>query len=179
MSSSILKKLAIVTSVLLALLVVYFYRQVPHVRKPFFSATSVTQKITLAQAAQKVELTKSGGSWSVILSSHTPQPADPGKVKTLLTDLHDFQLEDEISDRPDHYPDYEVDPSSGIQVSLWGAQGKLLATGIIGKQARDFVHSYFRYPNQAQVYLARGLELSDLGKITPNDWRDHVMFNVG
>ena len=53
---------------------------------------------------------------------------------------------------------------------LQDSHGRALAEGIMGKQAPDFAHSYFRFPHQPNVYLAHGVLPGDLGKAEPHYW---------
>ena len=178
MSPSVLKKLAGLTAILVVLWVAYLYRQVPHERVPFKTAASSAEQILLEQGPQKMQLSKSGGDWQVV-DSGLRRPADEEKVKALLSGLKNLQLEDEISNRADRHPEYQVDEASGTHVSLQNSQGRVLAEGILGKQAPDFAHSYFRFPNQPNVYLARGVLPGDVGTPAASAWRRRDLIRMG
>jgi len=170
MSGSLLKKLAGLTAILIGLWAVYLYRQVPHGRSPFAQASGSVEKILMMQGAQTVQLSKQGESWKVLLSTGVARPADETKMKTLLSSLKDFQIEEEISDRADRHAEYQVDEGGGTRIVFQDSKGRTLVEGIFGKQAPDFTHSYFRFPRQLSVYIPRGVLPGDLGKPEHNHW---------
>ena len=98
------------------------------------------------------------------------RPADDFKVNSLLSSLKSLQIEDEISNRPDRLSDFQVDDASGTEVVIADSGGKILAEGIFGKRAPDYIHSFFRYPKESRVYLSRGFGLDDLGKVEAEYW---------
>jgi len=169
MSSSILKKLSLVAGILVILWVAYLYRQVPRFQSPFANADSQAIHIQLTRGPKIVELLKQGSDWKVSIGT-TTAPADESQVIALLSSLKDVQVEDEISNRADRAADYDVTPESGTLVCLWGAQPSPFAKGIFGKQAADYAHIYFRYPDKPNVYLARGLMRGELGQPDPDSW---------
>jgi hypothetical protein len=178
MSATFLKKLAGATGLLVVLWVVYLYLQVPHRRTPFAQASGSVEKILMKQGAQKVQLSKQAKTWVVLVASGVSAPADDNKMKTLLSSLKDLQIEEEISNRADRISEYQVDDASGTDISLQEANGRVLAEGVFGKQAPDFTHSYFRFPHQSQVYLARGVLPGDLGKTEPIYWRSRRLLDM-
>jgi hypothetical protein len=186
MTLSVLKKLGIATAVLLAVWLLYLYRQVPHEQSPFEKACAKAERIILEQGPQKVELRKEsgppearlakGGHWEV--GSGPSYAADESSVATLISGLKGILIDDEISDRADRAAEYEVNLESGTVVRLLDGKGTQLAEGIIGKQAPDFSHIYFRYPEKPNVYLARGLFRGDLGHVEVNYWRSRQLINI-
>jgi hypothetical protein len=179
MSISFLKKLAVVTGLLVALWVVYLYRQVPHRRTPFAKAADAVKQIRMSHGVLNVQLSKKEGSWTVIVATGVARPVDETKMKTLLTSLKDLQIEEEISNRADRATEYEVDEPGGIDISFQDGDGRVLAEGVFGKQAPDFMHSYFRFPDQPVVYLARGVLPGDLGRTEANYWRSRQILDIG
>jgi len=176
MSSALLKKLGFVTALLLVAWIVYLYRQVPHERSPFEKASVKAERIVLEQGLKKVELRKESGHWKA-----GPGPfyaADESSVATLVSGLKGLQIDDEISDRADRAAEYDVNPGSGTLVRLLDGKGTRLAEGVIGKQAPDFSHIYFRYPDKPNVYLARGLFRGDLGHVELNYWRSRQLIDI-
>ncbi len=164
MSSALLKKLSAVAGILVLLWIVYIYRQVPHSQTPFAKVDTQTQSIILDQGSKKVELAKRGNIWKVVGGSESVFDADENQIKTFLSSLSDVTIEVEISNRADRQADYEVNAESGTRVHLLGDKGTALGEGIFGKQAPDYAHIYFRYPDKASVYLARGLIRRGFGK---------------
>jgi hypothetical protein len=176
MSSGILKKLGFVTAILLVVWIVYLYRQVPHEHSPFTKASAKAEQIVLEQGPKKVELRKESGHWKV--GTGPSYTADESSVATLVSGLKGLLIDDEISNRADRAAEYEVNPESGTVVRLLDGTGARLAEGIIGKQAPDFSHIYFRYSDKPNVYLARGLFRGDLGHMETNYWRSRQLIDI-
>jgi len=187
MSFALLKKLGIAAGVLLLLLVVYLFRQVPHSTRPFAKAVDQATTIRLMRGDHGVELNKTAGTWwvqePVAKSDQVPQnsskwPAANDTIKTLLDGIQAMQLEDLISDRPERQAEFEVDPSSGLRIVMWSTSSGLLVDGMFGKQAPDMAHIYFRYYDKPGVYLARGILPGDLGGVDVNSWRSHQLIDI-
>jgi len=183
MSSAILKKLGIVAILLVLLLLVYFYRQVPHSQSPFSHSQDDTTLVTLTQHARGVQLKKNGATWTVqaissagstVQATSVAWPADNDMVKTLLSGLQTVQLEDVISDRADRQGDFEVDEMHGLHVAAMGKSGTL-SSGVFGKQAPDFTHLYFKFADRPQIYLARGIIRGELGGADSLKGRSHQL----
>lgn len=163
----------------LALLVgVYFYLQVPHQKTPFARGIDSAARVTLQTGSSKVQLDKDGAVWKVHLSSSGTYSADAGKVKSLLDALRSVQVEDEISERPDRLGDFDLTPASAADVAVFKSGGALLAEGVFGKQAPDFSHIYFKYPDKPSVYLARGVIRGELGEADLKSWRSHQLLDI-
>ncbi len=159
------------TILLTALIVAHLYFQVPHRKMPYAKAIDQASRITLTQGGAGIELQRNGKDWTVQASSSPAYPVDADRLRTLLSGLPELQLEDIIADRADRAPDFEVDAASGTRVTLYGSNHAALADGIVGKQAPDFNHIYFRFPDQSNVYLARGLIRGELGGAALPEWR--------
>jgi len=177
MSTSILKKLSAAAGVLVLFFIVYLYRQVPRSQAPFADAEARMERIILAHGAKRVELRKQGNAWKVA-SDGGYFPAEDSQISTLLSGLKAIKIEDEISNRADRAAEYEVTAESGTQVQLFGANETKLAEGLFGKQAPDFAHIYFRYPDKPNVYLASGMIRGELGGIDVNAWRNHQLLDI-
>ncbi len=178
MSQAFLKKLGIASGVLILLWIVNLYRQVPHSQRPFAKADAQAERVVLQQGPKKVELLKQGNVWKVASGSGSFYAAEENLVKTLLSGLKDVEVEDEISSRADRAAEYEVNLESGTHVSLLGAKEVKGGEGIFGKQAPDFAHIYFRYPDKPNVYLARGIIRGELGNVEVNSWRSRQLIDV-
>jgi len=178
MSGSTLKKLGLVCGFLIALWLTYLYRQIPHGKTPFAKVADSAVQIVRQQGPKTVQLSKETGSWQVQLAAGGTAPAEDSEVRQLLSALKEVQLEDEISDRADRASEFQVDEVSGTRITLKDVKGGLLGDGIFGKQAPDAMHLYLRFPDQPNVYLARGLFPEELGKADPNDWRRKELVNL-
>jgi hypothetical protein len=141
-------------------------------------AADKAEQIVLKQGAQSLNLRRETGLWKVSAGAPPAYPADPELVKPLISGIKNLQVEDEISDRADRAADYDLSPESGTRVQLLDAKGATLAEGIFGKQAPDFTHLYFRYPDKPNVFLARGLVKGDLGRLEVNYWRSRQLIDI-
>jgi hypothetical protein len=177
-STRLIIALLAISGILTLLVLVYFYLQVPHHQAPFGRALDGAQQITLRIGSSKVQLDKEGTTWKVSSGAAGPFPADSGKVKSLLDGLRNVQAEDEISNNPQRAADFQVNAASGVDVAIFKPGGTLLAEGIFGKQAPDFNHIYFKFPNKPSVYLARGIIRGELGEPDLNSWRSHQLLDI-
>lgn len=189
--SRLLKILGATTALLLLLWLGYLYTQVPHRKAPYAKAATRLDLIHLQRGAARVDLKwaglhrfggleqeKSETAWTLAAPDGRSYRADPEKIKSLLEALKDLQLDQEISDRPDRAADFEITADSGLRVALQSG-GRTIADGIFGKQAPDFSHIYFKFPDSPIVYLAGGVILGELGGVDLNDWRDHGLVAFG
>jgi hypothetical protein len=177
-SARSLKRLAIVGSALLLIWLIRLQRQVPHPQTPFSKATDFADQVVLEQGPKKIELKRLTGQWKVGRVGGPYFPADEENRKRLMSSLSSLRLENEISGRADRAPDFVVDAASGTIVRLANAKGEKLAEGIFGKQAPDFTHIYFRFPDRPNVSLAAGLLRGDLGSMDVNYWRSRQVFST-
>jgi len=96
--------------------------------------------------------------------------ADINRVKKALDNFQALSVEDEISDRADRASEFEVDAASGVRVELMKGPASLGAV-ILGKPAPDVGHSYIRFPEMPNVYLAKGIVRATLFPIDLKNWR--------
>jgi hypothetical protein len=177
-SSRLLKILAIVSGALVLWTVLYLYQRVPRSEKPFANAADVAEEIAVERGGSAVHLKKTASGWKVAGEANRNYPIEEDRIKTLLSGLRDVRLEDEISSRADRAADFDVTPASGTAVRLLDPKGTTLAEGLFGKQAPDFTHIYFRFPNRSNVYLARGMIRGELGGTAVNDWRSRQLITI-
>ena len=178
MTFALLKKLAGLAGVLVVVWTVYLYRQVPRRQAPFAGAAKNAEYVLLKQGPNKVELRKNAAHWTAGLGGGPFYAADDGQVASLVTALKDVQIEDEISSRADRANDFEVTLESGAFVHISGPKNEKPAEGLFGKQAPDFNHIYFRFPDKPNVYLARGIIRGELGGATVNAWRSRQLMTL-
>lgn len=177
-SSRLLKILVAVSGGLALLVVGIFFVHRPHQEAPFAKGVDKAEKITLQEGSATVQLIREGSLWQVGKGSEDRYKADDDKVKSLLNALRSVQVEDAISDRPERASDFEVTPASGTRVTLATKSGARLGEGIFGKQAPDFAHIYFKFPDKPDVFLARGMIRGDLGSVDLNAWRNREIWNI-
>jgi hypothetical protein len=163
--------------VLLVVVFVILQAQLPHSRLPYTSIDKAAQ-VTLTQGTNRVVLVRRDPEWVVSSGSSTVQvPVESTRAKGLRTTLQGVHVEDEISDREDRAPEFEVTAQAGTRVTLTDAKGNTVADGIFGKQAPDFTHIYFRYPDSPTVYLASGVVRGELDPVAKN-WRNHDVVSI-
>lgn len=154
--------LAVVTGVMI-------WRAVPRGRYPYASAQKTGVSVLLSSPPERVQLDQSGGTWQVLTSSG-PRTADSKKVETLLGSLEDLRLDDVISYQAERHGEFDVTVEKGTRIELRAAGGTLMADGIVGKQAPDFSHLYFRFADRPEVYLASGMFRGEISPGRAEDW---------
>jgi hypothetical protein len=177
LNNRLIKTLLILCVLLLALALLMFYHQVPHPKTPYAKAVDKADVILVQRGPDKVELDLQTKEWRVKNPQGGSFAIDSDKIKTLLSSLRNLQVDDEISDRADRATDYDVTEASATGVTLL-SKSTTLAEGFFGKQAPDYTHIYFRFPNKPTVYLARGVILGDLGGSHINDWRNRSLLEI-
>lgn len=178
MTSSILKKLALATALLVAVWIVYVYRQVPHEEAPFAKVAKKVERIVLEQGGMTAELRQEAGSWKAGHSTGAFYAADGNLVQALVAGLQNLQLDAEMSTRADRAADYDLTLDSGMVVRLQDATGLKMAEGLFGKQAPDMAHIYFRYLDKPNVYIGRGVIRGDLGRAAVAYWRSRRLIDI-
>ncbi len=178
MSFSFLKKVAALLIVLGVLWAVYMYQQVPHPLAPYAKAMEQAQIIRIERTAGKVKFAKRAEGWVVELSQGSDAPVDDLPWDSLLSSLKQFVVEDEISDRADRASEFEVDSASGTRVVVEDKHGKVLADGVFGKPASDYIHIFFKPWAENSISMGRGLYPSELGSSDPYAWRRKDLINI-
>ena len=141
------------------------------------------QSVTIASASGKFTIARKGDGWALAEKDGYPVAAD--KLRQLVAGLADLRLLEAKTDQPDRHARLEVEDiaakdAKSKQVTLAGADGKLLADLIVGKQnyTSEFngLHGlYVRKPGNAQAWLAQGsVELSTAAV----DWVDRSVVNI-
>jgi len=152
------------------------YRLVTQTQQPFKNQAEKAQTIKLAQAQRTIVLQRHTDRWQVGAVASGPfYRADSERVRTLLAGLSSTQLENVISEQAERHADFELDPAQAIGVTLENSHAAVLARGLYGKQASDYLHLYFRFPEKPQVWLARGVIRGELGGMDLSMWRDRSL----
>ena len=178
-SAKFLKTLLLISGVLALILVATIIGRFSiHTSAPFVPMIDQADKMTVQISTNIVTLTRDGGGWDVSLSMAGSFKADGDKVKTLLNALKDLQLDDVISEQGNRASDFDMNPESATVIMAYGKNHAVLIGGVFGKQAADFNHVYFRYPDKPAIYLAHGLIRGELGEADLNSWRDRAVLNL-
>jgi hypothetical protein len=141
------------------------------------------QTITVESAAGKLTIAHKDQSWTLTEAGGYPVAAD--KVRKLVGGLADLRLLEAKTDQPARLARLEVEDvaakdAKSKQVTLAGADGKPLATLILGKQNYTFDLNglrglYVRKPGEAQTWLAEGAV--DLPTKT-TEWVDRTVVDI-
>jgi hypothetical protein len=141
------------------------------------------QSVTVASASGKFTIARKGDGWALAEKDGYPVAAD--KLRQLVAGLADLRLLEAKTDQTDRHARLEVEDiaakdAKSKQVTLAGADGKLLADLIVGKQnnTSDFNGLrgiYVRKPGNAQAWLAQGLVEVPTAAV---DWVDRTVVNV-
>lgn len=141
------------------------------------------QSVTVASASGKFTIARKGDGWALAEKDGYPVAAD--KLRQLVAGLADLRLLEAKTDQPDRHARLEVEDiaakdAKSKQVTLAGADGKLLADLIVGKQnnTSDFNGLrgiYVRKPGNAQAWLAQGSVEVPTAAV---DWVDRTVVNV-
>jgi hypothetical protein len=181
MPSRLIKILGLLAVTLTCVLIaIVLFKRPAHPPEPFAGTIDKADRITVKTGDSSVDLTRDSATWTVSGGSASPgYKADPDKVKSLLNALENVEVEDVISEHPGDAAEFELNPASATQIQLLSKSGTALAAGWFGKQAPDFTHLYFKYPDQPSVHLARGAIRGELGQAELRWWRDRTLFNFG
>ena len=179
-SSKLLKILLLITGTLAFILVAVLILHRPHLSdSPFSGDLDKAQSITVQNGALTLQLTRGGtDDWSVSMSSAGPFKADTDKVKTLISGLKDMRVDDVISEHGDQAADFGLNPESATVITVHLKGASHVSQGLFGKQAPDYNHIYFRYPDQPAIYLAHSVGRGELGEPGLDSWRDRTIVNV-
>jgi uncharacterized protein DUF4340 len=141
------------------------------------------QSVTVASASGKFTIARKGDGWALAEKDGYPVAAD--KLRQLVAGLADLRLLEAKTDQPDRHARLEVEDiaakdAKSKQVTLAGADGKLLADLIVGKQnnTSDFNGLrgiYVRKPGSAQAWLAQGSVEVPTAAV---DWVDRTVVDV-
>lgn len=151
----------------------YLFFQTPRHSFPYGSAVDRADQVVLKIGVSQVRLQRDGTSWKVDTGPGSAGVrVQDSRVKSLLETLRTARLEDEISDQASRAADFELNPESGTQITLLNRAGSSLADGLFGKQASDFTHIYFKFPNRPSIYLMQGVIRGDLGGTDMKAWQN-------
>jgi len=175
----LLKGLALACAALLAIWIFTLYRRVPHGKNPYAKPLAAADHVVLQEGVLQIDLQKEKQGWSVAANAKGPfYPVEEERWRTLDSGLRDLNLEDVISERGGQAAEFGLDAAQATRVTAL-AGAKPLVDGFFGAQAPDGLHIYFRYADQPQVYLAKGLSRAELGTLDFSGWRNHALVNIG
>jgi hypothetical protein len=131
-------------------------------------------KVVLTGDAKTVELVKQGDKWLVATEGN--YPADTQAMDRLIEKLPLFDRKNLRSRNPEMQKTFEVDDSSGVEVTLADAAGQEVARFRMGKNGPDFRSQYIRPAGHNEVYLVPDYLKSIFDPARPT-WRDKTILS--
>jgi hypothetical protein len=179
------KKIILLAAVLLILGILYYGIEDP--RKtgapaepkafvPDFDRTAAARIAITPRDGVPVVLTRGQAGWQVGADNST-WPADGGPVDALLANLAGLTVDTVASRNPRNFDAFEVTGTTGVQVTITGAEGTRLADFIVGKSGPDIFSTYIRSVDSDSVVLVGGI-LKTIYDRPVNEWRDKTLFSA-
>ncbi|AQQ70858.1 hypothetical protein SMSP2_01220 [Limihaloglobus sulfuriphilus] len=110
-------------------------------------------KISIKSADDELVIQKSQGKF--VIPSKSSYPAKVSAVNTLITDLMDIRVKEQVTDNQDNYADLEVtEETAANTVKLLGNEDSVITGISIGKSA-DGGGVYVKMLDDANVYLTQ------------------------
>jgi hypothetical protein len=177
MSSTLLRRLAILLAVLLAVWV--GIRLVRGSARGGGSALALTKldknavdAILIERPTDTVRLLKQGGAWTV-----NGWPAAKGGVDDLIFALGDSSAAGElVAENATSHGKLGVDSATGRRITAKRGTD-VLASYWIGKRGANYESGYLRRPDQNAVYQVKG-RLIEFADRTADDWRDKAIVAI-
>jgi uncharacterized protein YkuJ len=119
-----------------------------------------------------LNMAKKEGKWFINEKSYT---GDSDLIEALERKARDFKLLDLVSDKG-YYDRYDLTEDKAVTVFING-KGKVLRKIVIGKAGSTNNHSYIRFDDRKEVYLASGIMKSDFN-LSVSDLRDKRIFDL-
>ncbi len=122
----------------------------------------------------KVSLSKEGDTWLVAEKDNLD--ADTQQVTQALESVKEIKKgKNIISVNPEKQEIFEVDPNNGFEVEIKGAGDKTLAHFYMGKTGPDYMSTYVRRADSAEVILHKSFHLRSYFDKAPDAWLDKAI----
>lgn len=170
-----MNKTAVLAAVLFALIAIYWVMsQSEPVAKtdiPLVQADSASiTYMKIITSTDTTELRKEGDGWKVM--GEKVFPANTQNVGRALQRFSQMSKKAMVTDKPDRYPEFEVDAAKGVLVNF-SANGKENSI-FLGKAGPTMQTSYARIEGQKEVWEIGGNHASTF-KRQRTDWRDKTI----
>lgn len=119
-----------------------------------------------------IKIVLEGESW---LLNEKKFPADKKQIENLEKKLKELMLTDLISAKP-HYLRYDLTPEKAMRVTA-KRKGAVLRDILIGKKSPTNKHTYIKFQDKPEIYMASGNLTTDFSKSVP-DLRDKEIFKI-
>ncbi len=120
----------------------------------------------------KLFMSKKDNNWFI---NEQAFPGDADLIESLERKARDFKLLDLVSDKG-YYDRYDLTEDNAVTVLIKG-RGKVLRKILIGKAGSTNNHSYIRFDDRSEIYLASGIMKSDFS-LPVSDLRDKRIFDL-
>lgn len=140
---------------------------------PDFNPANVTRCV-IAKAEQRVDIQRLDENWFVV--GDVRKPLDVKVLDDVLSKINTFRKYDVVSQNKQKQSAFEVDNESGINVTLFNADGASLADFYVGKNGPYYNSTYVRKQGADDVVL---ISENLRAAFTPweGKWVDRSIFN--
>lgn len=170
-----MNKTLVLAAVLFALLAIYWVMNqsepVAKTNVPLVPADSASiSYLRIITSADTTELRKEGDGWKLI--GEKVFPANTQNVGRALQRFAQMSKKAMVTDKPDRYPEFEVDASKGVLLNFT-SDGKEHSL-FLGKAGPTMQTSYARVEGDKEVWEIGGNHASAFRR-PPADWRDKTI----
>ncbi|MBM4166876.1 MAG: DUF4340 domain-containing protein [Ignavibacteria bacterium] len=140
-----------------------------------FDSAAITKiEIKRNESDKSVSLELVDSKWKI--TSPINYLADASSAQRIIDGAAKFKISSLISNNPGKQKQFQVDDSSGTQVTITEKGGKS-TTMILGKTGATYSEIYVRMQKSMDVYLAEGFDSYSLNK-NVKDWRDRTIYKT-
>jgi len=115
------------------------------------------------------------GTW--VVPDKDNYPADAKAIERMLEAIETMDRGTVVSRNPEKQPLYEVDETTGTEVTVLDKDENQLAQFFVGKAGQDFFSTNIRLAGESEVRLVRKM-LSYMFKRPGGDWREKLLFDL-
>lgn len=137
----------------------------------FQTDSAKVSKIMIFSDKSEITLVKEGKKW--LIKNPVNYPADPNRMQSILKSLNNLTVDNVISKSLKKQAKFGVDDSLGIRIKTFYNEN--LATDFyIGKNSRDYSHTYFRKAKDAKIFVGSQISKYNFNREV-KDWRDKTI----
>ncbi|MBI5183651.1 MAG: DUF4340 domain-containing protein, partial [Nitrospinae bacterium] len=132
-------------------------------------------RIEITKGTENTILEKRDGGW--IISSLNDFHADKRYIDNMIKKIKDMKKENMASNNPEKRATFQVDKENGIEIKIYGNEGKTLAHFFVGKVSPDIGSTYIRKEGANDVVSVSGYLGSIFYKGDSKNWRKRNIFD--
>ncbi len=132
-------------------------------------------RIEITKGTENVILEKRDGNW--IISSLKDFPADKKYIDVMIKKVKDMKKDDIVSNNPEKRARFQVDKENGIEIKIYGNEGKNIAHFFVGKVSDGTGSTYIRKKGSNKVVSVSGYLGSIFYKGDSKSWRKRNIFD--